>query len=124
MPGNRKWTEDEIARLRLYHAEGYSVRETARRLRRTATAVRFKSHILEIFWRDGRESLRVRVKRLEEALVFYADPDTYCAISFLPDPPCGEFINDVSEVDADYGYNRPMPGARARRALAVGRGST
>ena len=44
-----------------------------------------------------------------ETLKFYADPDTYFAIAFLPDPPCGEFINDFDELR--------KPGALARKTL-------
>lgn len=55
-----------------------------------------------------------RIAALEEALAFYADPDTYFAIGFMADPPCGAFVDDASEVD---GY--PRPGKRARTALAA-----
>ena len=48
------------------------------------------------------------------ALDYYANPDTYAAIALLPDPPCGDFIHDVSKA-GDYG--RRMPGKMARRAL-------
>ena len=61
-------------------------------------------------------ALRASVARLEAALEFYADPDTYCAIGFFPDPPCGEFVDDFSDVDNED-YRRPMPGKRARAAL-------
>ena len=49
-----------------------------------------------------------------EALSLYADEDSYSAISFHSDPPCGEFADDF------YGseeYNRLMPGKRARDTL-------
>lgn len=55
---------------------------------------------------------------MREALEFYADPDTYCAIGFFPDPPCGEFIDDFSDDHGNENYRRPMPGKRARAALA------
>ena len=58
-----------------------------------------------------------RIAALEEALEFYADPDTYCAISFWSDPPCGEFMEDFSEDHGYFDYDRPMPGARARAVL-------
>lgn len=32
-----------------------------------------------------------------DALQFYADPETYFAIAFIPDPPAGEFMDDFSE---------------------------
>ena len=49
------------------------------------------------------------------ALRFYADPETYFAIGFLPDPPCGEFWDDFEEIDKVLGWK---PGKRARAALA------
>lgn len=52
--------------------------------------------------------------RLREALGFYADPDTYFAIGFSADPPCGGFIEDLEEID---GVQRP--GRRARVALSA-----
>lgn len=48
------------------------------------------------------------------ALAFYADPDTYFAIGFVCDPPCGGFAEDVDKTG--------KPGARARAALAGGTG--
>ena len=48
-----------------------------------------------------------------EVLKFYASPETYFAIGFLPDPPCGEFINDFSETHI-LGYK---PGKSAREVL-------
>jgi hypothetical protein len=59
-----------------------------------------------------------RIAELEAALEFYADPDTYCAIGFFPDHPCGEFVEDFDESHGNENYRRPMPGARARAALA------
>lgn len=117
MPG-RPWTSKDVEDLRRLCGQGHTVQEAARRLDRSVGAVRFKSQELRIFWkRRPGGPIYQRVRELEEALAFYADPDTYCAIGIFPDPPCGEFINDMSEVHPDYGYNRPMPGARARRAL-------
>lgn len=55
-----------------------------------------------------------RISDLEEALMFYADPENYHAIKFIGDPPCGSFIDDFSEVN---NYNRPMPGKLARETL-------
>lgn len=50
--------------------------------------------------------------RYREALEFYAEPDTYFAILFLPDPPCGEFWDDFEEIDG-----RERPGKLARATL-------
>jgi len=56
--------------------------------------------------------LNAKNKRLREALNFYADPDTYFAISFLSDPPCGDFMEDGEEIDGRW-----RPGKKARDAL-------
>lgn len=53
------------------------------------------------------------IREVIEALGFYADPDTYFAVAFLSDPPCGDFMTDISSVDG-----KVEPGNRARRALA------
>lgn len=54
---------------------------------------------------------------LIDAILFYADPATYHAIAFLPDPPCGEFIDDFATQTIDDFYERPMPGKMAREAI-------
>jgi hypothetical protein len=46
---------------------------------------------------------------LIKALMFYADPNTYSAIGFFPDPPCGKFIDDFDKTR--------KPGALARKVL-------
>jgi len=48
-----------------------------------------------------------------DALRFYADPGTYFAIAYMPDPPCGDFINDFEET-ISMGYK---PGKIARKAI-------
>jgi len=60
--------------------------------------------------------LRKQISALAEALSFYADPESYHAIAFIGDPPCGEFSDDFSDVD-HYHYDRPMPGKLARETL-------
>jgi hypothetical protein len=50
---------------------------------------------------------------LHDALRFYAAPDSYFAIGFFPDPPCGEFWDDFEDIEG-----RPRPGKRAREVLA------
>lgn len=56
-----------------------------------------------------------------EALAFYADPDTYFAIAFLPDPPCGDFAEDFEELEGEWGHpdggTWVKPGKRARETL-------
>ena len=49
-------------------------------------------------------------------LEFYAEPDTYYAIGFFPDPPCGDFMDDFTNVDSGSVYGM-KPGRRAREAL-------
>lgn len=55
------------------------------------------------------------IERYGSALLFYADPDTYFAVGFWFDPPCGGFEDDFDEGHEEY--DRPMPGKRAREAL-------
>ena len=62
------------------------------------------------------DQLRKERDALREALDFYADPQTYLAIGFLPDPPCGEFMEDWSDTGPEWGWR---PGKRARKALAT-----
>ena len=54
-----------------------------------------------------------------EALVFYADPETYHAVGFRFDPPTGGFDEDFDELHGHEFYDRPMPGATARRVLGM-----
>jgi len=52
-------------------------------------------------------------KKLVECLEFYADPGTYFAIGFFPDPPNGDFMNDFSET-SELGMK---PGKMARELI-------
>jgi len=52
--------------------------------------------------------------KLHQVLSFYADPGTYFAIAFVPDPPNGEFMDDFSETDLGW-----KPGKRARIAMGI-----
>ncbi len=56
-----------------------------------------------------------QITELQEALAFYANPETYIAIGFMPDHPCGEFIEDFEDLQ-EFGYK---PGKRARKALGI-----
>jgi len=49
-----------------------------------------------------------------DALVFYGNPDTYFAIAFLGDPPCGSFIKDTSYCPSVTSYK---PGKLARETV-------
>ena len=62
---------------------------------------------------DAVTYLRKRLVRAEDALEFYADPETYFAIGFFPDPPCGAFMEDFD----DTGQLGMKPGKRAREVL-------
>lgn len=58
--------------------------------------------------------LRAENAGLREALEFYAAPETYFAIGFIYDRPCGPFIEDVQKTE--YGLR---PGKMAADALAT-----
>lgn len=59
-----------------------------------------------------------RERVLREALEYYADPNTYFAIGFFPDFPCGDFINDFGNVFDEYEMvDSFKPGKKARAAL-------
>jgi len=60
---------------------------------------------------------RQKIQKLKDALYFYADPDSYFAIGFFPDRPCGEFMDDFDDKHGFTNYDRPMPGKLARETL-------
>jgi hypothetical protein len=69
--------------------------------------------------KEENKKLKSEIRRLNSVgsklircLDFYANPETYFAISFLPDPPSGGFIYDFSETDLGR-----KPGKRARKTL-------
>ena len=65
------------------------------------------------------DKLKADNERLREALEFYADPETYFAVAFMADRPCGEFADDRSEVTREIdGQCVYVPGQRARTTLA------
>lgn len=70
-----------------------------------------RKKIVELHWQL--ERLRKDKERLIEALEFYADPATYFAIGFFPDPPNGDFMLDFDETELGA-----KPGKRARATLA------
>ena len=55
------------------------------------------------------------IDRLKKALYFYANPETYFAVMFLPDPPAGAIMEDFSDTHI-LGYK---PGKLARQALKL-----
>lgn len=64
--------------------------------------------------------LEASAAALLEALRFYADPETYVAIGFFPDRPCGEFMEDFSDTETMWGVR---PGKAARAAILAHGGS-
>ena len=60
------------------------------------------------------EALEAELEDAQKVIAFYADPETYFAIGFLPDSPCGEFINDIDDTGEPYGFRA---GKRARAYL-------
>jgi len=58
--------------------------------------------------------LYVENEKLTDALLFYASPETYFAISLIVDRPAGDFVDDISVVDDDWGER---PGKLARETL-------
>lgn len=70
------------------------------------------------------DTLETHLRAAVEALEFYADPFTYFAIGFWPDPPCGDFMDDWSQHGhPDFAVDDERPGKRARAALALLDGS-
>jgi hypothetical protein len=67
-------------------------------------------------------SLTAERDKLQAALEFYADPDNYFGIAFLPDPPCGAFAEDFEELSGVLshpdGQTWVKPGKLARAALS------
>ncbi|WP_415912949.1 hypothetical protein [Neptuniibacter sp. QD37_11] len=60
--------------------------------------------------------LALRSESLMEVLAFYADPDSYFAVSFMADKPAGKFSEDMREV-FDGLRTKQVPGKRASEAL-------
>lgn len=60
------------------------------------------------------DEIVIYLNKLVNTVGFYADPEHYHAIAFLPDNPAGEFMTDFADND-DYDY--PKPGARARKTV-------
>lgn len=50
------------------------------------------------------------LKSMIDVLAFYGNPETYIAIGFLADNPCGEFMDDF----CDTGVLGFKPGKKAR----------
>jgi len=62
-------------------------------------------------WQRHAEHLEKRLDKAAGVIRFYADPETYFAIGFFPDPPCGEFVHDFDDQGPQLGNK---PGKRAR----------
>jgi hypothetical protein len=64
------------------------------------------------------ELLEAKLAEAIKLIKFYGCPDTYHAIGFYPDEPCGAFMTDFgTNYDSEH-YDRPMAGRRARRFLS------
>lgn len=57
------------------------------------------------------------MKTLVDALRFYANAESYHAVTIIADRPAGEFADDMSADHGDEYYTRAMPGKTARAAL-------
>jgi len=68
----------------------------------------------QVIARMDRATLERIVRFAWGVLDWYADPDTYFAISVIADPPCGDFIRDHSLPTLQH--HRHFPGRRARLA--------
>lgn len=80
------------------------------------------SDLVERLWKSDEASSLTneaarKIEKLEAALNFYADPETYHACTFLFDRPTGGFDDDFSDDHGHEDYDRPMPGTIARDAL-------
>lgn len=53
-----------------------------------------------------------QINKMLKVLEYYANPEIYFAIGFLPDKPCGDFINDFSNTSLGC-----KPGKKARELL-------
>jgi hypothetical protein len=67
--------------------------------------------------RAERDEANRRSKELLSVLAFYANPETYYAIGFIPDRPCGEFETDFDSEYEHEDMQGPRPGARGRKAI-------
>jgi hypothetical protein len=71
--------------------------------------------------RNLREAIERDLAEAERVLEFYADPETYFAIAFAADPPCGDFADDFEELEGELGHPDGgawiKPGKRARAYL-------
>lgn len=63
--------------------------------------------------------LIVERDKLFEALLQYADPESYHAVAMLVDRPAGWFADDFD--GGHEGYDRPMPGKHAREVVGWGK---
>ena len=59
-----------------------------------------------------KSNLNKELRRAYKVIKYYANPETYFAIGFFPDPPCGDFMKDFSETDLGL-----KPGKKARKFL-------
>ena len=108
--------EVENERLRLTMLGGEDVAGFASSLPLAQVLDSFRTY--ETALRDSANSAQALADRYEKALEFYADPETYHAVTVFCDPPRGAFIDDFSDDHEHPEYVRPMPGKLARQALS------
>lgn len=73
------------------------------------------AEVMEPVWTaDELEKLLIKAVN---ALTFYADPSTYVAIGFFPDPPNGDFMEDFGETGLEDTQWGVRPGELARKTL-------
>ena len=63
-------------------------------------------------WRHEVKLARKIARVALDALVFYANPETYFGIGWRHDPPAGDWMKDFNDTEDGY-----KPGKRARRAI-------
>jgi len=61
-----------------------------------------------VHWKESKD-FDVALMELMQTLLFYGSPDTYFAVSLVPDSPCGDIMNDLDETG--------KPGKLARETL-------
>lgn len=73
-------------------------------------------------WRsEGKEDIMCLspndIRKIIDALKFYANPESYHGVAIIADPPCGDFGGDFSLDHNHPDYEWPMAGALARKVL-------
>jgi hypothetical protein len=59
------------------------------------------------------------IRQYQEALEFYADPETYFGIGIIADRPTGGFDDDIDDDYEHTDMTGPRPGKLARKTLGI-----